>query len=516
MADPAKDETMTTTENNAISYPSTMNCCVDLFFKTVRGITEENLLALLTAAWEESPEVTLRLIFQTRDCRGGKGEKLIFYQALKWLLSVNPGAVKKNLHLVPFFGTWKDLLVLVQHCPTIESEIVDLFVERLKDDKRILEVKQFNNNSEEKISLCAKWAPTEKHSFDDKLKICKKIADKLCVNSKSTLKSYRTEYLVPLRRELRVTERFMCACEWDNIPYSTVPSRCMNRNKGAFIKHDEDRFLKYLSAALQGKAKLQGKQMYPHELVSQLSKAKKRDIVIECQWNSIMDGIKELGSLNKSIVLSDVSGSMSGTPMDVSIALGLLISEVSCGPFRNMIITFHETPTFHHVKGENLFERVRDVARMAWGGSTNFQAALRLVLDMAKKENVPQEDMPDKMFVISDMQFNQADRNYSTNHAALEKQFKEAGYEVPMIIYWNVRPNTVDFPAKADTPGVALLAGYSPSLLKVVMDGCDLDEVEEMDVTPDTPAAVKEKKEINPEDVLKKAIEDERYAALKL
>uniref|UniRef100_A0A7S4HV64 TROVE domain-containing protein n=1 Tax=Vannella robusta TaxID=1487602 RepID=A0A7S4HV64_9EUKA len=516
----AESKDMALTENGALSFPTTLDSCVDLFFKTVRGISEENLVPLLDAAWAESPEATLRIIFQTRDCRGGKGEKKIFYQALRWLHSKSPAVVSKNLTHIPFFGTWKDLLAVCSTIPEIEGEVIDLFVERLKDDKRILEVSE-SNKDEEVVSLCAKWAPTEKHSYDAKQKLAKKIAAKLC-GSKNAMKEYRTGYLVPLRNRLRITERFMCANEWDNIPYSTVPSRCMNRNKFAFVKHDEDRFQKYLLAAMSGKAKLQGKQMYPHELVSQLMRASKRDLVVECQWKSIMDGIKEMGSLNKSIVLSDVSGSMSGVPMQVSIALGLLISEVSCGPFRDMIITFESCPKFHHVQGENLLERVRNVMRMSWGGSTNFQAALDLILTLAKKENVPQDDMPDKLFVISDMQFNQADGNYATNHQVLEKKFKDAGYEVPLIVYWNVRPNTTEFPALSDTPGVALLAGYSPSLLKVVMDGCDLDaEPEEtLEVVDENdPAAVevtKVKKEINPADILKKAISDERYNILEL
>jgi len=518
----AEEKDMALTENGALSLPSTLDCCVDLFFKTVRGITEENLIPLLNGAWTESPEATLRIIFQTRDCRGGKGEKMIFYQALKWLHSQSPETVQKNIEHIPFFGTWKDLLALCLHVPELETQILDLFVARLKDDKRILEVSDFDSKDGEVVSLCAKWAPTEKHSFDTKLKLAKKLAEKLC-GSKNAMKDYRKNYLAPLRERLRVTERFMCANEWDNIPYSTVPSRCMNRNKFAFIKHDEDRFEKFLMAAMAGKAKLQGKQMYPHELVSQLMRASKRDLVVECQWKSIMQGIKEMGSLSKSIVLSDVSGSMSGTPMEVSIALGLLISEVSGGPFRDMIITFESNPKFHHVKGENLFDRVKEVMRMSWGGSTNFQAALKLILDLAKAENVPQADMPDKLFVISDMQFDQADRNYSTNHQALEKQFKDAGYEVPIIVYWNVRSNTTDFPALSDTPGVAMLAGYSPSLLKVVMDGCDLDaEAEELleEIDENDPAAVEAVKqakvEINPADVLKKAISDERYDVLKL
>ena len=498
------------TENGALSFPSTMNCCVDLFFKTVRGITEENLLALLEESWRQCPEATLRLIFQTRDCRGGKGEKKIFYDAYKWLFCNHSKTALKNLPHIPFFGCWKDLLAIASVCPEIENEVINVFVSQLKKDRTLLDVKDFNSQPQI-VSLCAKWAPTEKHHFDNSQKLAKKLAEALCEGRSNALAEYRKKYLVPLRTQLRVTERYMCANEWDNIPYSTVPSRCMFRCKKAFKKHDEDRFQKFLLDAAMGKVKLQGKQMYPHELVKVFMRGGE-DLVTECQWKSMMDGLKEQGSLEKAIVLSDVSGSMSGTPMEVAIALGLVISEVSSGPFNNMIITFESNPKFHHVQGDSLHSRVKDVMRMSWGGSTDLQKAMDLILQMAIDNNVPQSDMPDKLFIISDMQFNQADRNYATNHQTVVNKFTNAGYEVPLIVYWNVRANTVDFPALADTPGVALLAGYSPSLMKVVMDGCDLDA----EIVQDDPAAPPQKKEVNPEDIMKKAISDERYDILSL
>ena len=130
-----KDVSMTTTENGALSWPSTLNAGVDLFFKTVRGVQEETLRQLLQAAWAESqsPEVALRIIFQTRDCRGGKGEKLIFYQALAWLHSVQAQTVQKNLALVPFFGTWKDMLQLCVHVPELEGLIVEMMANQLRE-----------------------------------------------------------------------------------------------------------------------------------------------------------------------------------------------------------------------------------------------------------------------------------------------------------------------------------------------------------------------------------------------
>merc|ERR1712137_541169 len=500
-----KDISMTTTENNAISWPSTLNAGVDLFFKTVRGVDRDALRTLLRAAWAESPEVTLRIIFQTRDCRGGKGEKLIFYQAIEWLQSVQPNTVRKNLNLVPFFGTWKDILQLCVHVPELQDVLIEQVANQLRQDRDATLA-----SKDAKVSLCAKWAPSEKHAFDKKHKLAQKLAQVLYPCKKNALALYRKEYLVPLRNQLRVTEVYMCANDWGHIPYPSVPSRCMHRSKKSFAQHDEDRFQQYLRDAIAGKAKMQGKQMYPHELVKSVRSSRGEDLVAEVQWKVILDDLKQQGSLSKSVALSDVSSSMNGTPMEVSIALGLLLSELCDGPFHNMVITFETTPRFHNVEGNSFQERVRNLANAPWGGSTNFQAAMDLILQMAKDENVPQSEMPDKLFVFSDMQFNQADNNYQTNHQNVVSKFKAAGYEVPLLVYWNVRANTVDFPALADTPGVALLAGYSPSLMKVVMDGCELG----VEMPEEGETATLQKKELNPIDILKKAICDERYDAL--
>ena len=202
----------------------------------------------------------------------------------------------------------------------------------------------------------------------------------------------------------------MCANDWGRIPYPSVPSRCMHRNKKAFSVHDEDRFQRYLMDALAGKAKMQGKQMYPHELVRAMSRSQKEDLVAEVQWKVILEDLRQQGSLSNSVALCDVSGSMSGVPMEVSIALGLILSELCDGPFHNMVITFHEQPSFHEVQGKTFRERVRNLAGASWGGSTDFSAAMDLILKMALAENVPQSEMPDKLFVFSDMQFNEADQ----------------------------------------------------------------------------------------------------------
>ena len=482
-------------------WPSTLDAGLDLFFKTVRGLPEEELFGLLQAAWTESPEVALRIIFQTRDCRGGKGEKQIFYQAMQWLHGVQPESVEKNLSLIPFFGTWKDLLQLAVLLPALEKPVLTIIADQLRKDRQVLESGLGN------VSLCAKWAPTEKHTFDNKKRYALKLAQLLFPKTKNAMVLYRKEYLVPLREKLRVTERYMCANDWGNIPYPSVPSRCMYLRRRTFIKHDVERFNRYLLDVMVGKATMNCSQVYPDELMVATRQCDvKSQMVAEAQWKGLIALLREQGSLKRSIALSDVSASMSSQYLRVSVSMGLLLSELCEGPFHNMVITFESDPHFHHVMGETFSQRVDSLLKAPWGGRTNFQAAMELILEMAKSENVPQHEMPDKLFVFSDMEFDAADSRYPSNHEAVVGKFREAGYEPPMIIYWNLRPGGVKFPAKADTPGVALLSGYSPSLMKVVMDGCELG------IQPDENAETPSKlTEITPLDVLKNAIADERY-----
>ena len=509
-------------ENNDLAWATAGNACLDLFFKTVRGITSANLVPLLEASWLECPEATLRLIFQARDCRGGKGEKKIFYESLVWFYGKSPATVLHNLRHIPFYGTWKDLLALVELAPELKAPVAQLFATQLQEDLRALSVIGFNPSSDDKptISLCAKWAPSEGHHHDEKTKLSKEIANLLYPNNPTALKLYRKDCLVPLRKQLNIIERFLCAKDWHHVPYACVPSRCMNINKKTFTKYDKDRFSAFLAAAMEGKTSVKGKQMFPHELVKQyMARSKKeQDLVIELQWNSILEPLKESGLLTSSVVLSDVSGSMSGIFMEVSIALGLLISELTVSLFKNLIITFESNPKFHDVRGETLYDRVKNVMNMAWGGDTNFTAALRLILDRAIANSVPNSEMPKKLFVISDMQFNQADSNYQTSHEYLTQEFRKAGYDVPLIIYWNVRANTVGFPVQGNTPGTCLLAGYSPSLLKLVLESDvqpgEQPQVSDMEVDGAPAAAAPSGPD--PLEVMKTALRNERYDLLEL
>lgn len=178
-----------------------------------------------------------------RDCRGGKGEKTLFHKCLHWLCTHHPDAIEKNLHHIPYFGCWRDLLVLIG--TEFEKRALGMFADRLKKDLQILESIKQGNKSNEKVSLAAKWAPSERHAKDVE-KAALKLAKLMYPKSKSPLKEYRKLCLVPLREHLRLTERFMSSKNWSGIQYETVPSRCMNKFRKAFAKNDSTRFTQFL------------------------------------------------------------------------------------------------------------------------------------------------------------------------------------------------------------------------------------------------------------------------------
>ena len=232
-----------------------------------------------------------------------------------------------------------------------------------------------------------------------------------------------------------------------------------------------------------------GKTMQPHEIVQQIQRnGYARDLVSEAQFASITEKTREMGSLDGTVVMSDVSGSMSGIPMMVSLALGLIIAEVQESEnWKNRILTFDSNPVWHEVDPEDtLPEKIRKLQQAPWGGSTNFQRAADLIIEVAKGAQLSQSEMPKQLIIITDMCFNAAvgdwntpdgelDKNSMTHIEIVKKKFKDAGYECPVIILWNVRSNDVTFQNRSDDTGVICLGGFSVGLLKSLLDGEELD-----------------------------------------
>ncbi|CAI5465083.1 unnamed protein product [Closterium sp. Yama58-4] len=292
------------------------------------------------------------------------------------------------------------------------------------------------------------------------------------------------EVLAPLRRVLEVPEVHMSSGQWEHVAYGRVPSICMKKSRKLFLSHDLPRFTEYLEDVKGGEAKIAAGAVLPHEVVQTAVEAAAEgdlnDSVGELQWRAMVADVRSKGSLGNSMAVCDVSGSMTGTPMEVAIALSLLVSEVSSEPWKNHLITFSAQPIIHQVQGETLVERVRSTQGMAWGYNTNFQAVFDLLLSRANKFQLDPADMVQRLYVFSDMQFDEAGRasgaDWETDHQAIVRKFTAAGYPVPQIVYWNLRGDAraSSTPVLASEDGVAMVSGFSKGMLLAVMEGKEI------------------------------------------
>lgn len=450
----------TTTDNGAITLQSSGNDLLNLFVASVRGIDDVFLNELMEKASEESMLYTLKIIAYVRDIRGGKGERDIGRRMFDWLLERDERQLYANMKVfIADYGRWDDGVHLRKS--VARKHYIDLLANQLQEDLvNMIEMKP--------VSLAAKWVPSETSALNKKTGIFFSLAKNMGIKPAVLRKTI----ISPLRKYIDVLERKMCAKEWDKIDYEKVPSVAMLRHgkpDHAFQRNDQIRFEEYKGRLVAGTAKINAGVLFPHDVLRQYLNATCPDIIVENQWNEMVLKMSEMGCLDNVLVLSDVSNSMEGTPMLISYTMGLLISALNTNSiFRNHVLTFETYPQLVNVSGDTLFERLVKIKDAPWGGSTDICAAFKLLLEKVKTTDTP---MPDKIIVVSDMQFDEADKMYATNYESICEKFADAGYTVPHIVFWNVNGNTRDFQVESNAPNVSMISGFSVDILKCVLEG---------------------------------------------
>lgn len=309
--------------------------------------------------------------------------------------------------------------------------------------------------------------------------------------------------LVPLHKVLQLPEVYMSANKWNSLPYNRVPSVAMKTYKELFKKHDKERFREYLERVKTGKAKIAAGALLPHEIIASLED-EDGGAVAELQWKRMVEDVGKKGKLTNCIAVCDVSGSMFGIPMDVAVAMGLLVSELSEEPWKGKVMTFSANPQLHLVKGDSLKAKTEFVRKMEVGFNTDFQKVFDEILAVAVEGKLSEEQLIRRLFVFSDMEFDDACGNYSkymnmesvcnddeeepdyevlrekmkecggemwkTDYEVIKEKFQKCGYKrVPKIVFWNLR-NSSSTPVVATQDGVALVSGYSKNLLTLFLD----------------------------------------------
>ena len=494
-----KQDNYSLTENGAVGYKSSKSALVDINYKvaSLRNSDEDEIVALFNEAFRENKEYALKWLFFARDIREGLGERRLFRVCYKRLFELDDVLFKQNLHNIAEYGRWDDLICLIGISCDSDEYIGNMIREQLEEDIR-------NCEANKPISLLAKWMPSENAS-SRKTKI---LARQLMKLLNISPRKYRL-MLSMLRSHSNVVETQMCNNEWNEINYERVPSLANLKYKDAFMKHDMKRRLDYLSSVSKGESKLNMTVATPVDVVAKYrDKTRYRrslgnfDPTLELAWKNLKDIMVE-----DTLVVADGSGSMltkvSGdtTALDVAEALAIYTSEHNSGVYKNKYITFSRKPRFvDFSKANSLHEKIQIAQKYSEISNTNIEAVFDLILQIAVKNKIPQNEMVKNILIISDMEFDEAQSLWRPSSPVLtqplfdliKSRYSNAGYALPKLIFWNVNSRTKTIPLVENELGVALVSGFSQNVLKMVMTN-----------------------NLNPYDILIETITSPRYDAIK-
>lgn len=460
----------TTTTNGAMAYKSTQSAVLDLFSQggAMRNHNEDEIVRLFSKAYAENPVLAMKTLFYLRDIREGQGERRFFRIVLKHLALHHKESLVKNLHLIPFFGRWDDMWVLLE--TDVKDDVVKLVRKQLLADKNA-----------ERPSLLAKWLPSENASSYKTKKYARIIREGLG----GTPKQYR-KLLSKLRKRINIVETKLTERDYESIEYDKLPAKAGMQYRQAFFRNDEDRqaffrndevrYRSFLDSLSKGEVKINAGTLYPNDIVGKIlgngwymPQHTPQDIqLFEGQWENLPDFIGD--KKEESLVMADVSGSMTGTPMNVAISLAIYIAERNRGTYKDHFMTFSARPQLVKIQGRNIVEKVENISKADWGMNTNIESALQTILDVAVKNSLPNEEVVKKLYIVSDMQFDSATRGSNVNiFKDMKAKYEAYGYDFPNIVFWNVNAYG-NQPMRMNELGVQLVSGYSPSIMAQLLN----------------------------------------------
>ncbi len=459
------------TENGAVGYKTTGSALTDINYKvsSLRNETEKEIIRLFDETYNENREYALKWLFFARDVREGLGERRLFRICFRRLAELDSDLFIKNLVNISEYGRYDDMVSMLGINDEIDNVIIGMIKEQLEQDKS-------NMLQGKPISLLAKWLPSENASSRNTKVLAKKVRQLLKLSSKN----YRL-MLSELRRYLNVVEVDMCSNQWENIDYEKVPSLANLRYRNAFMEHDRLRRTNFLESLSQGKNKINMSVATPVDVVSRYGSwyIGDYDETLELAWKNLKNiNIKD------TMVVADGSGSMTisvggrTTALDVANALAIYTSEHNDGVYRNKYITFSNSPQFVEFGDEDSLEEKLRIARQHNEiANTNIEAVFDLILYIAVQNNIPKDEMIKNILIISDMEFDSAQRSWSNNVRVLsqslfniiKQRYVDAGYDLPKLVFWNVNSRTKTIPLVENELGVTLVSGFSQNVLKMVM-----------------------------------------------
>lgn len=454
----------TRTENGALTYRSTGSALLDLFgtVGALRGAEEAEIVSRFAAAFAEDRNLAMKLLFFARDVRGGLGERRVFRVILRYLANREPESVLRNIPLVAEYGRYDDLLELLDTpCAGAAAEAIGA---QMKKDME-------NKGAGRPVSLLAKWLPSANASSGETVRRAKK----LCRLLGMAEPDYRRT-LTALRASIAILENNLRERDY-TFDYEKQPSKALFKYRAAFRRNDGERYGAFLERVQRGDAVLHTGTLMPYEIVnSVLSRFPFADEeerrTLDAAWNAMED----FTCGENALAVIDGSGSMYGgavpKPASVALSLGIYFAEHNRGPFRDHFITFSHDPRLVRVQGRDIAEKVEFCASYNEIADTNLQAVFETVLMAAERNRLTQAEMPARLYIISDMEFNECVRDGDvTNFEYARELYERLGYRLPEVVFWNVASRNRQQPVTRNEQGVLLISGCTPRVFSMVQSG---------------------------------------------
>ena len=458
------------TENEAVTHKSTLNKVLDMFAMggAYRKRTDEDCIVLFKEAYAENPTLALRCLFYLRDARGGQGERRFFRVCFNWLAKHYPKVAVKQLDHIAEYGRWDDVIYTC-HNTSIWKEAMTMIRAQLALDVQC-----------KTPSLLAKWLPSENTSSAE----TKRLANEVRVFLNMTHKEYRKTLSV-LRARINILERLMSANRWDEIEFDKIPSRAGFIYKNAFARRDLIA-KKYEEFAKSENTKVNAKVLYPHEIAHNAFGFRGDSIeraMIQKYWDNLPNYYN--GAEENGLAIVDVSGSMYGQPLEVAVSLGAYVAEKAHGPFANHFITFSARPALVEFSGVDIVDKFNRTKSADWQMNTDLKAVFDMLLNVARQKNTKPEDMPTRLYIFSDMEFDSCIfgqrsmwervsdplNKVNTLLENIKIEWARAGYNLPQVVFWNLNARNNNIPAIGE--GFSYVSGFSPSMIETILSGKD-------------------------------------------
>jgi len=467
----------TFTENGGITHKTTNSDLLDMFAMgaAMRNRSNSDVILMFKKAYEENPELAMKMLFYIRDVRGGQGERRFFRVCIHWMAQQETmvDSMRKNVEYIAEFGRWDDLYALMD--TPLQNDALGVIKHQLALD---VECKT--------PSLLAKWMKSENASSAETIRFGNMTREYLGMSHRE----YR-KVLAVLRERINVLEVLMSANRWDEIEFDKIPSKAGLIYKNAFARRDIVK-ARYEAFAKDTTTKVNAGTLYPYEVVEKAIQVMQTNywresniplddtnrLMVNKYWDNLTDYFNE-AKLN-ALCMIDTSGSMSGTPINVAVSLGLYCAERNKGPWHNHYISFSSHPQLIETEGVDFCDKVNRIVRTNLCENTNIEAAFDMILRTAKVNKLKQSDIPEYLIVISDMEFDYAQgygryNNFTTDSAettmeTIARHWEESGYKLPKLIYWNVDARQPNIPMIGNHM-VSYVSGFSPSIFKSIITG---------------------------------------------